>query len=224
MLYYLNMQRWIMHIDMDAFYASIEQLDRPEWRGKPVIVGGTSDRGVVPAAFYEARKFGVRSAIPIFQARRLCPNGIFTRGRMSRYAEVSRQVMAVLGRFSPVVEKASIDEAYLDASGLERLFGPIEELGQAIKRAVREETGLTCSIGVAPVKFLAKIASDLDKPDGLSVLRYEDVPDFLQKLPVGSIPGVGGPTLDPLSSLRVRLSSDLALHPPHLLPRPFRPL
>lgn len=197
-----------MHIDMDAFYASIEQLDHPEWRGKPLVVGGRSDRGVVSAASYEARKFGLHSAMPIFQARKLCPQAIFTPPRMSRYSEVSALIIRVLREFSPIVEQASIDEAYLDASGLERLFGPVEDLGAAVKRAVREATGLTCSVGIAPVKFLAKIASDLRKPDGLTILRPEDVPPFLRQLPLSRIPGLGKETLKKLASLGLRNVGD----------------
>lgn len=201
------MQRWIIHIDMDAFYASIEQLDHPEWRGLPVIVGGER-RGVVAAASYEARKFGVHSAMPIFQAKRLCPQGIYTRGRRSRYAEVSHQVMEVLRGFSPVVEQASIDEAFLDATGLERLFGPVEQLGRGIKLAVKERTGLTCSVGAAPVKFLAKIASDLNKPDGLSILYPEAIPAFLAALPLAKIPGLGPQTLKIIRGLGVNTAGE----------------
>ncbi|MDR2892109.1 MAG: DNA polymerase IV [Deltaproteobacteria bacterium] len=205
-----------MHIDMDAFYASIEQLDHPEWRGKPLVVGGQSgqsDRGVVSAASYEVRKYGVRSAMPVFQARRLCPHAIFAPGRHWRYAEVSAQVMEVLRDFSPVVEQASIDEAYLDAGGLERLFGPAPELGRKIKLAVLERTGLTCSIGLAPVKFLAKIASDLDKPDGLSILRPEDLPAFLATLPLERIPGLGRQTLKKIASYGMRTAGDAQKYP-----------
>ena len=182
---------WILHIDMDAFFASVEQLDNPELRGKPVAVGGTSDRGVISAASYEIRKYGVRSAMPAVKARRLCPHGIFLPGRMHRYKEKSLEIMRVLGDFSPLVEQASVDEAYLDGTGLERLFGPIDALGRAIKEKVRRETGLTCSVGAAPVRFLAKIASDLDKPDGLSIIHHDQVETFLQTLPIEKIPGVG---------------------------------
>ncbi|MBU1249263.1 MAG: DNA polymerase IV [Proteobacteria bacterium] len=206
-------QTWILHIDMDAFFASVEQLDNPELRGKPVAVGGTSDRGVISAASYEIRKFGVRSAMPAVTARRLCPHGIFLPGRMYRYKEKSREVMAVLGGFSPLVEQASVDEAYLDATGLERLFGPIEELGRAIKARVKEVTGLTCSVGAAPVRFLAKIASDMDKPDGLYTVHPHQIESFLQQLPVGKIPGVGAKGLDTLSSYGVQFASDLLRHP-----------
>ena len=206
------MQRWIMHIDMDAFYASVEQRDDPSLKGRPVIVGG-SLRGVVSASSYEARKFGVRSAMPIFRAKKLCPHGVFLRGRMDRYAEVSREIMAILANYSPVLEKASVDEAYLDATGLERLFGPVEEMAAALKAAVREQTQLTCSVGLAPVKFLAKIASDLRKPDGLSIVYPHDVPAFLRALPVKDIPGVGGKTLAALEGLGVRMAADIGRYP-----------
>lgn len=203
------MQPWILHIDMDAFFASVEQLDNPDLRGKPVVVGGTSDRSVVAAASYEVRKFGVRSAMSMVKARKLCPNIVIVPGRMKRYKEVSRQVMAVLGQFSPLVEQASVDEAYLDGTGLERLFGPVEALGQSIKDRVREETGLTCSVGAAPVRFLAKIASDMDKPDGMYIIRPEDVDEFLLPLPVGKIPGVGKKLVETLRRLRVRTCGDV---------------
>lgn len=163
-------QRWIMHIDMDAFFASVEQMDDPSLRGKPVAVGG-SHRGVVSAASYEARRFGVRSALPMSTALRLCPQLIVVPGRMRRYAELSHRIMDALREFSPLVEPASVDEAYLDATGLERLFGPVENMGMAVKARVLDVTGgLTCSVGAAPVKFLAKIASDVNKPNGLFIL------------------------------------------------------
>lgn len=207
------MQRWIMHIDMDAFYASVEQMDDPSLKGLPVIVGGNSARGVVSAASYEARKFGVRSAMPIFQAKRLCPQGAFVKVRMWRYAEVSRQVMAVLRTFSPVVEQASVDEAFLDASGLTRVFGPVETMAANLKKAVYEATGLTCSVGLAPVKFLAKIASDMNKPNGLVIIYPADVPALLAKLPVADIPGIGKKTLPALQNLGVRHAADVARYP-----------
>lgn len=201
------MQRWIIHIDMDAFFASIEQLDHPEWRGLPVMVGGER-RGVVAAASYEARKFGVHSAMPVFQAKKLCPHGILTRGRRARYAELSHQVMEVLRDFSPVLEQASIDEAFLDGTGLERLFGPIEALGRSIKTAVNERTGLTCSVGAAPVKFLAKIASDINKPDGLYILYPEKLQDFLRGLPLAKIPGLGPQTLGVIQAMGVSTAGE----------------
>jgi DNA polymerase-4 len=203
----------IAHIDMDAFFASVEQLDHPEWRGKPLAVG-EGLRSVVSAASYEIRAFGVHSAMPVRQAKKLCPHGLFVPVRMARYKEVSRRVMDVLQRFSPLVEQASVDEAYLDATGLERLFGEAEEFGEILRAAVREETGLTCSVGIAPVRFLAKIASDFHKPDGLTVIREADVRAFLDALPVQKIPGVGGKTLEILTKLGVRLAGDVLKHPP----------
>lgn len=215
-----GMQRWIIHIDMDAFFASVEQLDHPEWRGKPVIVGG-EERGVVSAASYEARAYGVHSAMPSFQARKLCPHGIFTRGNRKRYMEVSKQIMEVLQEFSPLVEQASIDEAYLDGSGLERLFGPIEQLGASIKAAVKERAFLTCSVGAAPVKFLAKIASDLKKPDGLSIIYPEEVPAFVPKLPLAKIPGLGPQTLKQLAGFGINTAGDAQKFPEEFWERRF---
>ena len=197
------MERIVLHIDMDAFYASVEEMDRPELQGKPVIVGGTSNRGVVSAASYEARKFGVRSAMPIFEARRKCPHGIFIPVRMARYQEVSRQVMHILEHYSPVIEQVSIDEAYMDVSGLERLFGPPLELATRMKREVKERTSLTCSVGIAPNKFLAKIASELRKPDGLTVIPPDEAEPFAASLPIEKIPGVGKKTVDRLKAMGV---------------------
>lgn len=198
---------------MDAFFASVEQLDNPELRGKPVAVGGTSDRGVISAASYEIRKFGVHSAMPAVTARRLCPHGVFLPGRMYRYKEKSLEVMAVLRNFSPQVEPASVDEAYLDGTGTEGIFGPIEELGRAIKEKMKAETGLTCSVGAAPVRFLAKIASDLNKPDGMYIIHEHQVQNFLKQLPIGKIPGVGKQGLDTLSSFGVQFAADMLRYP-----------
>ncbi len=203
------MQTWILHIDMDAFFASVEQLDNPELRGKPVAVGGTSDRSVVSAASYEVRKFGVRSAMSVVKARQLCPEIILVPGRMQRYKELSRQVMGVLQEFSPTVEQASVDEAYLDGTGLERLFGPIDEVGRQIKERVKEVTGLTCSVGAAPVRFLAKISSDVNKPDGIFIISPDEVKEFLRVLPVNRIPGVGKKLVDTLKRLGVRTCGDV---------------
>ncbi len=202
-----------MHIDMDAFFASVEQLDNPELRGKPVAVGGTSERGVISAASYEIRKFGVRSAMSAVKARQLCPHGIFLPGRMSRYRELSKQIMAVLRDFSPLVEQASVDEAYLDATGLERLFGPVDQMAMAIKSRVLETVGLKCSVGVAPVRFLAKIASDLDKPDGLSIIYPHQVESFLCNMDIRKIPGVGKTMQATLKRLGVRKGGDMLAHP-----------
>lgn len=199
----------IIHIDMDAFFASVEQMDNPSLRGKPVIVGG-EQRGVVSTCSYEARVFGVHSAMPMATARRLCPQAVVVRGRHARYAELSRAIMAALGEFSPLVEQASVDEAYMDGTGLERLFGSLEELVARMKERVREATGgLTCSAGVAPVKFLAKICSDINKPDGMFILRQEQVDDFLATLPVGKIPGVGKRMVQSLQGLGVRTVGQL---------------
>ncbi|MDP2846686.1 MAG: DNA polymerase IV [Humidesulfovibrio sp.] len=207
-----NNERRIAHIDMDAFFASIEQLDHPEWRGKPLAVGD-GPRSVVSAASYEIRAYGVRSAMPVAQAKRLCPQGLFVPGRMWRYKEISRRVMGVLQHFSPLVEQASVDEAYLDATGLERLFGPPEEFALALRAAVKQETGLSCSVGIAPVRFLAKIASDFNKPDGQTIIRPQDVRAFLDVLPVQKIPGVGGRTLETLHKLGVSTAGDVLRHP-----------
>ena len=170
----------ILHCDMDAFYASIEERDRPELVGHPVIVGGSPEkRGVVAAANYVARRYGVHSAMPAVTARRLCPEGIFLPPRISYYAEVSSQIQEIFGRFTSLVEPLSLDEAFLDVTGSEQLFGPAVQIGRKIKQAVREETQLVVSVGVAPNKFLAKIASDLQKPDGFVVVE----PDQIQAVP-----------------------------------------
>ena len=213
--------RIILHLDMDAFFASVEQMDHPEWRGKPVIIGGET-RGVVSTASYEARRFGVHSAMPMTTARRLCPQAIFVRGNRRRYVEISGRIMAALQDFSPLVEPASIDEAYLDATGLERLFGPVEQLIPAIKARVREVTGgLTCSVGAAPVKFLAKICSDINKPDGIYILRPDDVDSFLGGLDVRRLPGVGRRMVAELEALGIRRVEQLRRYGPELLEQRF---
>ena len=209
----------ILHVDMDAFYASVEQLDNPELRGKCVIVGGTSGRGVVSAASYEARRCGVHSAMPVFQAREKCPEGVFVHPRMSRYKEKSREVMHVLREFTPEVEPVSIDEAYLDVTGCIRLFGPPETIARQIKARIRKDTGLTCSIGIAPVKFLAKIASDMDKPDGLTMIPADQVGAFIQSLDIRKVPGVG-PTTEPvLRNLGIHTLGDIRSIPEQTLSR-----
>ncbi len=213
--------RSILHLDLDAFYASVEVLDRPELRGKPVIVGGDERRGVVAAASYEARKSGVHSAMPTATAKRLCPKGIFLPVRMSRYAEMSDTVFAIYRRFTPLVEPLSIDEAFLDVTGCERLFGGAEEVARKIKAAVREETGLTVSAGVAPNKFLAKIASDLGKPDGLTVVPPGGEQDFLDPLPVGKLWGVGKVTEEALLGRGIRTIGDLRRSSRETLVRTF---
>jgi DNA polymerase-4 len=203
-------ERVIAHADMDAFYASVEQLDNPELRGKPVIVGGRSARGVVTSASYEARKFGVRSAMPSAQARKLCPDGLFVPGRMDRYAEVSRAVREVFNAFSPIVEPLSLDEAFLDLTGTERLLGTPLDVGRALKRRITERTGLVVSVGIAPVKMAAKILSDMSKPDGLLLIGPEQLQEFLAPLPVERLWGVGRVTLARLQQTGILTVGDLA--------------
>ena len=180
-----------MHVDMDAFFASIEQLDHPEYKGHPVIVGGLSSRGVVATCSYEARKFGVHSAMPISRAKKLCPNGIYVYPRMDRYKEVSHQIFSIMKAFTPHIEPLSIDEAFLEVSGMSTMYRGPKALGRAIKDRVFEETGLIISAGLAPNKFLAKLASDLDKPDGLVVIPYGREKEILAPLPIKRIWGVG---------------------------------
>lgn len=203
------MTRKILHLDLDAFYASVEQLDEPALRGRPVIVGGLSDRGVVCACSYEARRFGVRSAMGMLRARQLCPVAIVRPVRMGRYRELSAQVFAIYGRYTDRVEPLSIDEAFLDVTGCERLFGPPLAIAAAIRAAVRRETGLTVSAGVAGNKFLAKLASEQGKPDGLVELLPREVAGFLATLPVASLWGVGRVTAQRLEHLGLRRVGDL---------------
>ncbi|MGB7345977.1 MAG: DNA polymerase IV [Pirellulaceae bacterium] len=182
----------ILHIDMDAFYAAIEQRDQPELRGKPVVVGGSkTGRGVVSAASYEARKYGIHSAMPGRRAAQLCPDAIFVRGRIDHYAAVGRQVREIFHRYTPLVQPLSLDEAFLDVTGSQRLHGDGVTIGHAIKQAIQTELNLTASVGVAPLKFVAKIASDFDKPDGFVVVTADQVIDFLDPLPIKRLWGVG---------------------------------
>jgi DNA polymerase-4 len=194
---------------MDAFYASVEQRDRPELRGRPVLVGSDRARGVVAAASYEARKHGCRSAQPMATAKRLCPDAVVVRPRMDAYCAVSAQVFSILETLSPLVEPLSIDEAFVELTGTERLLGPAPEVARALKERVRAETGLTASVGVAPNKFLAKIASDLGKPDGLTLLDEESVDRVLLPMEVGRLWGVGPKTAAALASAGVKTVADL---------------
>lgn len=212
-------QRVILHMDMDAFYASVEVLDRPSLRGKPVIVGGIRERGVVSSASYEARKFGVHSAQPVATARRRCPHGIFLPVRMARYREMSEQVFTVFHGFSPLVEPLSIDEAFLDVTASRRLFGSGRAIAGMIKCAVYDATGMTVSAGVAPSKFVAKIASDLHKPDGLTVVPPGRVQAFLDPLPIERMWGAGTQTRVLLERLGIRTFADLRHAPAGLLER-----
>ena len=196
--------RAIVHVDMDAFYASVEQRDRPELRGRPVIVGADpKGRGVVSAASYEARVFGVRSAMPIGKAARLCPEGVFLPVDMDKYVGASRQIMAILGDFSPLVEPVSVDEAFVDLTGTASLFGPAPDAVREIKRRIRAETGLTASAGLAANKFIAKVASDLRKPDGLVVVEAGREAEFLAPLPIERLWGVGKATAKDLAALGI---------------------
>jgi DNA polymerase-4 len=187
----MERHRTIVHMDLDAFFASVEQLDRPELRGRPVIVGGTSGRGVVCAASYEARRFGVRSAIPTARALRLCPEGIFLPPRFDRYSELSDRVFGIFRRYTPLVEGLSLDEAFLDVTASRALHGSGVDVARAIKRSVRDECGLAVSAGVAEVKFAAKIATDVGKPDGLVEVPPGGTAAFLAPLPIGRLWGVG---------------------------------
>ncbi len=217
--------RTILHVDLDAFFAAVEQRDRPELRGRPVVVGGgaPTDRGVVSAASYEARVFGVRSAMPLRTAAALCPDAVFLPVDGRKYDSVSREVMAVLRRFTPLVEPVSIDEAFLDVTGSMALFGDGEAIGRKIKASVRNEVGLTISIGVAATKLVAKIASDLRKPDGLVVVRPGDEAAFLAPLPISRLWGVGPATAGALREFDVVTIGDLAALPLDVLVRRFGP-
>jgi DNA polymerase-4 len=204
----------ILHVDMDAFYASIEVRDNPSLVGLPVCVGGpASGRGVISAASYEARRFGVHSAMPTAQARRLCPNMVLLPPDFDRYTAASRQIMAVFRRYTPLVEPLSLDEAFLDVAASLRLFGSAEEIAVSIKKDILGETGLVASVGVAPTKFLAKLASDLDKPDGLRVIPADSVREVLDPLPVSKIFGVGPRTAQRLASMGVETVGQLASKP-----------
>jgi DNA polymerase IV len=203
----------ILHVDMDAFYASVEQRDHPGLRGKPVIVGGIHGRGVVSAASYEARKFGVQSAMPTSTARRLCPHGVFLPVRMKHYAEVARQIRAIFLSFTPLVEPLSLDEAYLDVHGCEGLFGPAPDIARQIKNRIQVALGLVASVGVAPNKYLAKLASDYGKPDGFVVLPHAGVTEFLTPLPVSRIWGVGAKGEKRLHALGIRTIGQIAALP-----------
>ncbi|MBU0682065.1 MAG: DNA polymerase IV [Proteobacteria bacterium] len=213
--------RAIIHLDMDAFYASVEVLDHPELAGLPVIVGGSSERGVVSAASYEARTYGVHSALAIVVARRLCPHGIFRPVRMERYQEVSQQVMAIFGDYTPQVEQVSVDEAFLDVSGCTRLLGDAEAIATTIRKRVRQEIGLTVSAGIATSKLVAKIASDQDKPDGLTLVPQGQEAAFLAPLAIKRLWGVGKKTIPSLNLLGVYTIGDLCRFDLDFLERKF---
>lgn len=212
----------ILHVDMDAFYASVEERERPELKDRPVVVGGSPQgRGVVCAANYVARKFGVRSAQPAAAAVRLCPQAVFLKPRFDLYSDVSRKIREIFHRYTPLVEPLSLDEAFLDVTGSERLFGDGESIGRAIQAAIRDELNLPCSVGVAPTKFVAKIASDLRKPRGFVVVRPGDVTAFLDPLPVTRIWGVGAKAERKLAAIGVTRIGQLRTLPPESLAVPF---
>jgi len=203
----------ILHVDLDAFYAAVEQRDDPALRGKPVLVGGSARRGVVASCSYEARRFGIRSAMPMAEALRRCPRAVVVRHRMDRYAEASRGFFAILGDYSPEVEGLSLDEAFLDVTASERLLGDGPTIGRAIKRRVTAELALVASVGVAPIKLAAKIASDIDKPDGLRVVTEDQLLAFLHPLPVTRLWGVGETTQQVLAALGLSTIGDVARYP-----------
>ena len=210
--------RQIIHVDMDAFYASVEQLDNPDLDGKAVIVGGDpKQRGVVSAASYEARKFGVHSAMPMSQAVRLCPDAIVLPVRMKRYVELSKEIHAIFQQFTPQIEPISLDEAFLDVTGSIRLFGSAEKIGRAVKDQIREQLGLVASVGIADNKFLAKLASDLDKPDGFVVIAEKNRQQTLDPLSVSRIWGVGKVTEKALRSKGINTIKQLRETPPEIL-------
>jgi DNA polymerase-4 len=209
--------RNILHVDMDAFYASVEQRDDPSLRGKPLVVGGGSNRGVVAAASYESRQYGIRSAMPMREAMRRCPDLLSVRPRMAHYSAVSKQVFAIFRSYTPLVEGLSLDEAFLDVSDSLAIFGTDVQIAKNIKQSILQETELTASVGVAPNKLVAKIASDLDKPDGLVVVTEENMRSILDPLPVQVIPGIGRETLARLKLGKIVTISDLRHAPDRIL-------
>lgn len=213
----MRWSRIVVHADMDAFYAAVEQRDDPSLRGKPVIVGGSRRRGVVLTASYEARPFGVGSAMSMGRALRLCPDAVVVPPRFERYVEISRKVMDVFHDFSPLVEALSLDEAFLDMTGAEGLFGPPEEMGRKLRAAVREAVGLTASVGISTSKYVAKVASDFRKPDGLTVVPGDGVRSFLDPLPVQRLWGVGPKTVPRLHAAGLRTVGDVARASPSWL-------
>lgn len=212
-------QRWILHADMDAFFASVEQLDNPSYRNKPVIVGGIGSRGVVAAASYEARKFGVKSAMPITDAKRRCPHGIYVSPNIKRYATVSDEIMRIFEYYSPIIEPLSLDEAFLDISGMDMLYNTPGEIAKKIKEQVLTDLHLTISVGVAPNKFLAKLASALNKPDGLVIIKPGEEIDLLAPLSVRKLWGIGDTTAQLLNSLHIQTIADFRQADPRTLER-----
>ena len=204
-------QRKIIHVDMDAFYASVEQRDDPTLKGRPVAVGGSRARGVVAAASYEARTFGVHSAMPSVTALRRCPDLVFVKPRFEAYREVSYQIRAIFADYTDAIEPLSLDEAYLDVSEDRHQLGSARAIAEAIRARIKEETGLTASAGVSYCKFVAKLASDQNKPDGLCVIRPEQAQRYIASLPVGRFHGIGPKTAERLDKLGIHTGADLQL-------------
>ncbi|MDB4634672.1 DNA polymerase IV [Rubripirellula sp.] len=211
----------ILHIDMDAFYASIEQRDNPNLLGKPVVVGGSAKRGVVAAASYEARRFGIHSAMSGKRAAELCPQAVFVQSRLDHYADIGRQVREIFLRFTPVVQPLSLDEAFLDVAGTLRLFGSAREIGMQIKLLIQQELKLTASVGIAPLKFVAKIASDIHKPDGFTEISADDITSFLDPLPVSRLWGVGRVGNQKLASLQLKTIGDIRRYDRAIMSKKF---
>lgn len=206
--------RWIAHVDLDAFFTSCEQRDHPEYQKRPVVVGAIpGNRGVVAAASYEARTFGIRSAMPIAEAYRRCPDAVYLRPNMEKYRQASRQVFEILGEISPAVEKASVDEAYLDISGLEKIVGSPETIGRKIRQRVRAGTGLTASVGIGPNRLIAKLGSEAGKPDGLKVIPADEALDFLTPMPVRNLRGLGPQTQKIFDRLAIHTVAELRATP-----------
>ncbi len=211
----------ILHMDMDAFFASVEQRDNPRLRGKALVVSGHSKRSVVSTASYEARKFGIHSAMPLFQALRLCPHLTIVSGNREKYIRDSKKIMEILSRFTPLVEPVSIDEAYMDIQGCETLFGSPKQIAMKIQHQVAQELGLTCSIGAAPVRFLAKIASDMNKPNGFTMIDKDNMAEFINTLPIGKVPGVGKQAMVAMTALNIQCLGDIQRLPPQVLDTKF---
>jgi DNA polymerase-4 len=216
-----NEARAILHVDMDAFYASVEERDQPALKGKPLIVGGTGGRGVVAAASYAVRRFGVHSAMPMREALRRCPEAIVVHPRMARYQEISEQVFAIFREFTPLVEGLSLDEAFLDVTASRQLLGEPEAIGAEIRRRIARQTGLTASVGIAPNKLLAKIASDLNKPDGMCRIDAGNLREILDPLPIHKLFGVGRKTLPTVLAAGIRTFGDARVASDEVLWRAF---
>ncbi len=211
----------ILHIDMDAFFASVEQRDRPACRNRPLVVGGDSKRGVVAAASYEARAYGIHSAMPLYRAKELCPALVVLPPDKDKYKSASGKIMKTIMAYSPLFEQISVDEAYIDTAGCTKLFGSPGNTAVRIKNDIRDNFSLTCSIGVAPLKFLAKIASDINKPDGLFIVESAEARQFARDIPIKKIPGVGKKALNQMKALNIKTLGDVRKFPPSVLEKTF---